>query len=195
MDSGHASAADLPPHLLSILDDLQKSDQEARRIAGSLSDAQANWQPSPAAWSIAQCLDHLGRANTVYAAALDKAVRETSAAKRSSSQPIQPGWFGRFFIRSLEPPPKRKLQSPKKIVPVSRMAIGEALEAFLRSHEDVRSVIRDGAALDLNRIRFHNPFIGFLRFTVGTGLLVITAHDRRHLWQAQKVSEHAGFPM
>jgi hypothetical protein len=194
MDSGHANAADLPPHLISILDDLQKSDQEARRIARDLSDAQANWQPSPTAWSIAQCLDHLGRANTVYSAALHEAVRETSSAKRSSSQAIQPGWFGRFFIRALEPPPKRKLQSPKKIVPASRIACQEVLEAFLRSHEAVRYVIRDGAALDLNRIRFHNPFIGLLRFTVGTGLLVITAHDRRHLWQAQKVLEHIGFP-
>jgi len=26
-----------------------------------------------------------------------------------------------------------------------------------------------------------------LRFTVGTGILIITAHDRRHLWQARQV--------
>jgi hypothetical protein len=195
MDSGHAnSSVHLPPHLRAILDDLEKSDQEARRIAGGLSDAQANWQPRATAWSIAQCFDHLGRANTVYAAALHKAVKETRAAKRQRSGPIQPGWFGRFFIRTLEPPPKRKMRAPKKSVPASRIASREALEAFLRSQENVRAVIREGAGLDLNRIRFHNPFIGFLRFTVGTGLLIITAHDRRHLWQAARVLECAGFP-
>jgi hypothetical protein len=194
MDSGHASLVEIPPHLKTILDDLEKSDQEARRIAGGLSDAQANWQPCEDAWSIAQCLDHLGRANRLYAAALHKAVKEAGVPKTLRPGPIQPGWFSRFFIRTLEPPAKRKLQAPKKIVPVSQISIREALEAFLRSQEAVRTVIRDGAGLDLNRIRFPNPFIGFLRLTVGAGLLVVAAHDRRHLWQAQRVLECAEFP-
>jgi hypothetical protein len=194
MNSRHASSLELTPDLRSIVNDLQKSDQEAERIARALSDAQANWQPRETSWSVAQCLDHLGRANKVYAEALHQAVSETRVAKKPQSVPIQPGWFGRYFIRSLEPPPKRKLPAPKKIVPVSCISSHEALDGFLRSHEDVRAVIRDAAGLDLNRIRFHNPFIGVLRFTVGTGLLIITAHDRRHLWQAERVLECPGFP-
>jgi hypothetical protein len=194
MDSGQANAFQPPPHLKSILDDLEKSDQEAQRIAGGLTDAQGNWQPLQTAWSIAQCLDHLARGNTLYAAALHTAINKPEAARKLASAPIQPGWFGRFFISTLDAPPKRKMQAPKKIVPASQIAIREALQAFLRSEEDLRAVIRDGAGLDLNRIRFHNPFIGFLRFTVGTGLLIITAHNRRHLWQAQRVLESAGFP-
>jgi hypothetical protein len=58
----------------------------------------------------------------------------------------------------------------------------------------MRSVVRDGAELDLNRIRFHNPFVATLRFTVGAGLLIIAAHNRRHLWQAEQVRQAAGFP-
>src|SRR5262245_29326512 len=194
MASGQANSVSLPPHLEAILEDLEKSDQEAQRIAGGLSDAQANWQPHENAWSVAQCLDHLTRANTVYAAALSEAIKEAQTAKEPQRGPIQPGWFGRLFIRSLEPPPKRKLPAPKKIVPVSRIAGREALDAFLRSHEDVRAVIHDAAGIDLNRIRFRNPFSGVSRFTVGTGLLIIAAHNRRHLWQAERVLESAGFP-
>jgi len=194
MDSGQANSAELPPHLRAILDDLEKADQQARRIAAGLSDAQANWHPDETGWSVAQCLDHLGRANTVYAAALHKALKESRSAKGPSRGPIQPGWFSRLVIRSFEPPPKRKLRAPKKIVPGSEIRSQEALQSFLRSHEDVRTVIRDGAQLDLNRIRFRNPFIGFLRFTVGAGLLIITAHNRRHLWQAERVLECSGFP-
>jgi hypothetical protein len=194
MDSGQANSFAPPPHLKTILDDFDKADQEAHRIAGGLTDAQGNWQPSETAWSIAQCLDHMARGNTLYAAALHKALNEAGAARNPALGPIQPGWFGRFFIRTLDAPPKRKMRAPKKIVPASQIAIREALQAFLRSEEDLRAVIRDGAGLDLNRIRFHNPFVGFLRFTVGTGLLIITAHNRRHLWQAQRVLECQGFP-
>jgi len=184
----------MPPDLRAILDDLDKSDQEARRIIGGLSDEQANWQPRESAWSVAQCLDHLGRANSIYAAALHEAVKDARAEKKPRRGPIQPGWFSGFFIRTLEPPPKRKLPTPKKIVPVSRIGGREALQAFLRAQEDMRVVIRDGAGLDLNQIRFHNPFIGFLRFTVGAGLLIITAHNRRHLWQAEQICQSNGFP-
>src|SRR5215472_16422488 len=194
MDSVQANSRALPPHLTTILDDLEKSDEAARRLAGGLSDAQVNWQPHETAWSIAQCLDHLGRGNTVYAAALQQVLKESRAAKEPSPGPIRPGWFGQYVIRSFEPPPRRKLRAPKKIVPASRIGSREVLEAFLRSQDDMRAVIRDGAELDLNRIRFRNPFIGFLRFTVGTGLLIITAHNRRHLWQAQQVLESPGFP-
>jgi hypothetical protein len=130
----------------------------------------------------------------VYAAALQQALRNRRAAKEPSPEPIRPGWFGRYVIRSFEPPPRRKLRAPKKIVPASRIGSREVLEAFLRAQDDMRAAIRDGAELDLNRIRFRNPFIGFLRFTVGTGLLIITAHNRRHLWQAEKVLQSPGFP-
>jgi hypothetical protein len=42
-------------------------------------------------------------------------------------------------------------------------------------------------------VRFKNPFVPLLRFTIGTGLLVINAHDRRHLWP-ERVEDAPGFP-
>src|SRR5215472_8293257 len=168
MDSVQANSRALPPHLTTILDDLDKSDEAARRLAGGLSDAQVNWQPGETAWSIAQCLDHLGRANTVYAAALHQAVKESGAKKETHPPAIRPGWLGRLFIGYFEPPPRKKLRAPKKIVPASRMGCREVLEAFLRWQQVVRRVIRHSVELDMNMVRFHEAFIRLLRFTVGT---------------------------
>jgi DinB family protein len=195
MNSQTSPSRELPPDLKAILDDLDKSDAEARRIIGGLSDAQANWQPRESAWSIAQCLDHLARGNALYAGVLRAAVGESRAATKLRRGPIQPGWLSGIFIRSLEPPPKTKMRAPKKIVPASRANKDEVLQAFLRSQEEMRDVIRESADLDLNRIRFRNPFFGFLRFTVGAGLMIIAAHDRRHLWQAEHVRRFSGFPV
>src|SRR5262249_9838886 len=127
-------------------------------------------------------------------AALHKAVKESRAPKKPQHGPIQPGWFGRYFIRTLDAPPKRKMKAPSKIVPASQIPVRDVLDAFLRSHDDRRAVVRDATELELNRIRLRNPFIGILRFTVGTGLLIITAHDRRHLWQAEQVLKTPEFP-
>ena len=49
--------------------------------------------------------------------------------------------------------------------------------------------------LDLSGVRFPNPFIPGLRFSLATGLNVITAHERRHLaqaWSVRRVVENAG---
>jgi hypothetical protein len=41
--------------------------------------------------------------------------------------------------------------------------------------------------VDLAAVRFSNPFVRRYRFSLAQGLLVITAHERRHLWQAWRI--------
>jgi hypothetical protein len=44
------------------------------------------------------------------------------------------------------------------------------------------------------KYNFRNPFVPVIRFTVGTGLEILSKHERRHLLQAERVRESAGFP-
>lgn len=177
----------LPDDLQAILNELDRTDEEARQLVASLTEAQLNWHPSPTAWSVAQCLAHLGQMNSVLTAALRTAVRRAHKNSAMPRKPIQPGWFGRWFISQMEPPPRRRMKSPKQGIPEARKSKEEILRAFIAAHDELRSLIHEGRDLDLNRIRFRNPFIGLLRYSVGTALLVIGAHDRRHLWQARQV--------
>jgi hypothetical protein len=39
-----------------------------------------------------------------------------------------------------------------------------------------------------------NPFIRVAPLRIATALLVVPAHDRRHLWQARQVTARADFP-
>jgi hypothetical protein len=87
----------------------------------------------------------------------------------------------------MDSPPRRKFSAPKQAVPSLTIDAEEALKSFADSHDEVRALLLESAEVDLNRIRFKNPFVRLLRFTVGTGLLIILAHDRRHLWQAKQV--------
>ena len=178
--------ASLPQDLQASPDNLNARDAEARELVGGLGEAQLNWQPNGgAAWSIAQCLDHLARTNAIYTGALRNAVQRAAPVPRRGA--IQPGRFARYFIRAMDAPARRKFKAPKKVLPEGSKTGEEILAEFLAAHQQTRSLVMECAELDLNRIRFKNPFIGFLRFTVGTGLLVMAAHDRRHLWQARQV--------
>jgi len=177
----------LPEDLQSIVNELDRSDQEARQLVSELSEAQFNWQPAPSAWSVAQCLAHLGQMNSVLTASLRTAVRQANKNSVIPRRPIQPRWFGRWFISQMEAPPRRKLKTPKRGIPEAHKSGEEVLRAFIAAHDELRALIDEARDLDLNRIRFRNPFIGLLRYSVGTALLVIAAHDRRHLWQANQV--------
>ena len=85
------------------------------------------------------------------------------------------------------------MRAPEKITPGTRIE-PSILERFLRSNEAARDVVRRAASYDVNRIRFKNPFIPALRFSVGTGLEVLATHERRHLLQAERVRESSEFP-
>ena len=178
----------LPNDLAQIVAGLDSADHEAKRLITELNHDQLNWQPNGgSAWSVAQCLEHLAQCNKIYVAAMREAARRSSPAMLARRGPIRPGWLGRLFIRALEPPPRKKMKAQKKVTPTSTLRGSDVLNAFLAAHDDVRSLIEEARGIDLNAIRFRNPFVRLLPWTLGTGLLVIDAHDRRHLWQARQV--------
>jgi hypothetical protein len=184
-----------PAALSSVLTDLLSAEREASEIIARTSFSQANWQPNTGrSWSIVQCLSHLARTNRIYAAAMYEAAARVNGRSEHPSQGIAPGLLGAWFIRSLEPPVRARMKARQKVYPVTQADPSEILAEFVDSHKPVRSVIEAVSDMDVNRIRFKNPFVPFVRFTVGTGLLVITAHDRRHLWQANQVTVARGFP-
>src|SRR5690349_12014456 len=174
----------LPVWAVRLLGELDAADEEAKALVIGLNPEQLNWQPAPGAWSIGQCLEHLCITNEVYLPAISSSL----SGKPASAVPdITPGWFGRWFIRSfIEPSPRTKhARAPKKIVPGARVE-PSVLDRFLRSNQAARELVRHARDYDVNRIRFRNPFIPVIRFTAGTGLEIVSGHERRHLLQAER---------
>jgi hypothetical protein len=175
-----------------VLDGLTDADRRASALARGLSAEQLNWRPSPHQWSVGQCLDHLLVANEVYLPPISKAL---DGRPSSPVEEITPGWLGRLFIRTYIEPSTQRLRgrAPRKIVPATEVA-PDVLDRFLRSNDLARALVRRASSYDVNRIRFVNPFVPLLRFTVGTGLEVIWRHQHRHLRQAERVRAAEGFP-
>ena len=180
-----------PPDIERLARELDAAEEEARAIVKGLSEARGAWRASPTSWSVSECLDHLATANRVYLHAMQPAAEAALAAGRVRRRPAEPGIVGRWFVRTLEPPvrPARRIKAPKKIVPRQAPPLADSVAAFLASQSDVRAFLAKFAGIDLAAVRFPNPFIRGLRFSLATGLHVITSHERRHLWQARRVLE------
>ena len=69
---------------------------------GGLDARQLNWRPTPTAWSIAQCFDHLLTSNRLMFQAADDAL---GGGARTVWQrlPVLPGVVGRAMVRSQAP--------------------------------------------------------------------------------------------
>jgi hypothetical protein len=126
-----ADTTQLGTDRVELMAELTKLAFEVSTLATPLDEAQFNWQPDGGrAWSVAQCLDHLTRANRVYLDAIEEGVRKALAEGESPSPPLQPGRLGRWFINSLEPPARIKFRAPHKIVPMPRCPKTATLVAF-----------------------------------------------------------------
>src|SRR5215469_5940686 len=154
-----------------LVEDLNGSDEAARKLVKQLSEEQLNWQPAPGSWSVGQCLEHLCITNDAYLPAIVAALRDKPDAP---VEQIVPGWFGGWFIRNfVEPSPQSKrAAAPAKIRPTARVGLN-VLDRFLSGNQECRKVIGDARRKDVNRARFWNPFVKGIRFTVGTGLEII----------------------
>lgn len=186
-------APDVPPDIRALLDEFDRAEHEVEALIAGLSDAELNRQPAGATgWSVAQILEHVATSNDVYLTAVVDALAVARArGHRPRRGPIVVPWFGRWFVGQLEPPPKRRLRAGTKTRPPSEAGKLEVLLHFRATQANARGFLRQFADLDLNRIRFANPFVPGLRFTCGTAFHILNAHTRRHLWQARQVL--AGF--
>lgn len=179
-----------PPDISRLIDELDANERDARTLVEGLTEADGTWRAAPESWSVAECLDHLAIADTVYIQAMADPAARARARARLRRGPAVPGLLGGWFARSLEPPAKKSrfaVKAPKKIVPRTSPPLHDSFAAFLKGHALARAFLREHADLDLTHVHFPNPFVTGLRFSLATGMHVITAHERRHLWQAWNV--------
>jgi hypothetical protein len=181
------------PELQALEDQLDAAQRDAEAVVSGLGEERGRWRREAGSWSISECLDHLAITNRVYLKAMLPAAlhaREKGSKRRG---PAVPGVVGGFFVKSLEPPvkPSRRGRAPRNIRPRTEPSLAEAFECFLQSQDEVRVFLRENEELDLAKIGFRNPFVPVIRFSLATGLHVIPAHERRHLWQAWRVRRGA----
>ena len=183
----------LPADLQTLDDALGAAERDARALVSGLTEVLGTWRAAAGSWSVSECLDHLGTANRVYLDAMQPSAARARADGRPRRGPARPGLIGGWFVNYLEPPVKPRLKSkaPRLIRPRTAPSLNDAFVAFLASHDDVRAFLRAHADIDLTGVRFPNPFIPGVRFSLATGLHVIAAHERRHLWQAWRVRQAA----
>ena len=173
-----------------LTDDLLDQDQRYRTLVENCSPDQLLWH-APGSWSITDCIQHVALANSQYLEPIRIAIQANKTPAASVTTLSTAGWFSSYFVANVVSAEKKKrFTAPKKIRPAPALP-HEALQRLLSTHAEIRGLFASKDLPDLNKVRFKNPFISVIRFTVATGILVMAAHGRRHLLQAEAVRDTA----
>lgn len=179
----------LPSELEALEQRLEATACDAEQLVDGLSEEAGTARVEAGSWSVAECLDHLVIANRHYLDAMGPPAERAREKGKLRRRPALPGWIGGAFVAQLEPPPKwwSRLRAPRKIQPRPSPPLAGTYAALAATQAKTRAFLRAHADLDLAGIRFPNPFVPGIRFSLATGLHVIAAHEERHLLQAWRV--------
>lgn len=172
------------PALRQLLADAEATLASFDQLFDELPSEQLVQKPSPDAWSITECIDHLYTTGKAYYPRIEAAVQHAEQAGDTSMAPLRPTLFARLFFRFVEPERKRKVKTMPLFQP-SQAEIGPGiLDAFREQQQILYDLIRRADGLDLNGRKFASPASRLVRFTLGEGLQMIVMHQQRHLNQA-----------
>jgi hypothetical protein len=187
-----------PLALTPELDDLRRQFEDIAAsldaIVSPLRDDQFTWQPAPDRWSIGHVLDHLNVTARLYLPTLDEGIGEAIRRGTYGEGPFKYSWLGRALVFINEPPPRVRIAAPARMHPAPvrpRQEIVAALRAYQVQFVDR---LRQANGLDLARARVGTPIHKWLRCSLGSGFALMASHERRHLWQVQRIAEMPAFP-
>jgi hypothetical protein len=176
------------------LESIDQIAQRAKELGNRYNLTQLTWQPAGGeAWSIYECFDHLTISIDVYLAAMEAAVPNARTGGATDTFRAS-GLIATNILAAVEPPVRRKFRAPGKIRPRPTLNPEKILPDFLEATNRLGSLVKSTAGKDLNSVRFRNPLIPLLRFSVASGFLIAAAHGRRHLWQAEQIPNDPDFP-
>ncbi len=171
----------------------------ADEVSRGLNQAQFNWRPEPGRWSIGQCFSHMNIANGLDLGGMERAIADGRARGLTASGPFRYGLLSRKFAESQDLPVKGKIKAPKVFAPPPDVDMEKVVAEYRRNSMELRRLMAAADGLDLVRIKVQlsalpQPLRSIVRMPVGARFLLLTNHDRRHLWQAGEVRKQPGFP-
>ncbi len=177
-----------------LIDDAGAVSQNVDQLFGELSGRQLNWKSEPSAWSIAQCLEHLIITNQLEFPAIRDAIRPEYDNPFWSRFPLLPAIFGRIMIWLFATESRRRVKAPKMFQPSQSELPKDIVKDFIGHQREVVDLLKQCSRLDIDRIRIVSPVSNFITYSLRDAFRVLVGHEQRHLRQAIRVAESAGFP-
>ena len=172
-----------------VCTELDEATVRARKAVERVPSALVGRRPHQGSWSIAECIAHLTITTDAYIAVIRPAIdraREQHLLHRGTTFRVEIS--ARMLAWWLEPPYRLKSKTLAAFVPEMEQP-ARALPDFVDRQQKLKVLVVEADGLALDRIRISSPFASQMRYSVYAAFRLIAVHQRRHLWQAERVAE------
>jgi hypothetical protein len=115
--------------------------------------------------------------------ALGKAPKEPMDPSRRYRRDAM-GWF---LTTMMEPPVRMKVKTTPPFMPRLSMGRADILREFQALQAELAARVERANGYDVSKVKVQSPFSESMSYSLLGGFTAILAHERRHLWQAERV--------
>jgi hypothetical protein len=181
------------PQITSLLAELDAASARASEVAARADEAVFHARPPSGGWSAAECIAHLTLTTAGMLPRIDAAL-EHGRTGVADDRRYRRGLVGGVLAWSMEPPVRTRVRTQPPFVPHSVGATEAVLADFQRAQAELASRIRRASGLNLDELRMASPFNERVKYNVYAAFCIVLAHERRHLWQAERALEASAGP-
>ncbi|WP_400192636.1 DinB family protein [Hymenobacter sp. B81] len=175
----------------SLLQQLRNQVQELHttvdnQLAG-LDDQALNFKPTPASWSILECLEHLNRYSRYYNPAFARALKQPQGMTPETE--VAYSWLGAKSLDIVRPDNGKKSKTVKHMNPAGSRLSRAVLTEFQQHQVRLLELLAAARGADLNRKAVPVEFFKLLKLRLGEALEFVVLHETRHVQQALRVQQ------
>jgi hypothetical protein len=170
--------------LASLVDQIQTVTRGAEEIVARRSKADLTTRLKPSSWSVAECFDHLALTTRAFLPAISDALAQ--ASNLTTNRPLGTGTLARLFILNLEPPYAFRFKVLPELRP-QRQDFDASWGGFLESQSHLLHTLSFAGGLAIDKVKIKSPVYARISYNVYGAFRMLTAHERRHLWQITQI--------
>jgi hypothetical protein len=172
------------PQLTELKQQFEACSKVAQDLVASVTEAEYQQRPKSDRWSIAECVEHMTATTRLYLPILRAALEEAPPGEG----PYKMDWRGRLLKWILEPPYRSRVKTLPSMEP-KITDIKRVLPDFLASQQQLFAAMEPWRGRALGKVSIASPFNKRFRYNIYSLFNVVAAHQRHHLWQAERVKE------
>ena len=158
--------------------------ERVKKISHSSIDI-LNHKENKEKWSVLECIEHLNLYGDFYLPELKKSISNTA---HSSIIQFKSGFIGNYFVNSMLPKAKlNKMKTPRDKNPSGSNLDLTVIDRFYAQQTDFLEVLELAKHINLTKTKTAISISTVLKLRLGDTLRFLTAHNDRHILQAENL--------
>lgn len=173
----------------SLVDRLESSRDQVRRVTERLTASQWQFRPDPETWTAAEVIEHLCNSDEVVVRRIENQIKTEAPApeRRAETEGKE-----RLLFKAV-PNRSGRAKAPDDMAPRQRFSNGPAaLAAFLEARQHTVAL---ASATQAPLRDYRHPHFALRMLDAYQWLLLLALHAERHAAQIEEIAAQPGFPV